>query len=193
MIKVLSVTSECAARVVKTGGWPTGGRPARCAWRAGRGECGACCRLSKVMGRLRTGKRVLDDPGLFSAAPARVVGGGRVAGLDCWWLDAAHLFPGRDGAPYNHRTGRTGPRTPRALRALSWIAAEIGGGALARLAARHPVHCQRTGKRGLRRSNCGTAPDAPVGKRVMKPSTTSLFQGNRAGRQAPRAAPAPRA
>jgi len=159
MIKVLSVTSECAP-LVKTGGLAdvAGALPGALA------PLGVEMRTllpgyPKVMAALGTGESVLDDPGLFGG-PARVVAA-RVAGLDLLVLDAPHLFR-RDGAPYNQPDGQDWPDNPERFAALSWIAAEIGGGALA---GWQPdiVHCHdwQAGLAPLYLRD--RHPDAPVG------------------------------
>ena len=74
----------------------------------------------------------------FFGGPARVLAA-KAHGLDLLVLDAAHLYDRPGGALYRYRRGRLA-RQPRTLfAALSWVAAEIAGGALSEMAARHPA------------------------------------------------------
>ncbi|NKX43776.1 glycogen synthase GlgA [Roseicyclus persicicus] len=127
MIRVLSVTSECAP-LVKTGGLAdvAGALPGALA------PLGVEMRTllpgyPRVMAAVGRGKAVLEDPDLFGG-PARVIAA-RAGGLDLLVLDAPHLF-GREGAPYNGPDGRDWPDNPERFAALGWVAAEIAGGAL---------------------------------------------------------------
>ncbi len=137
MIRVLSVTSECAP-LVKTGGLAdvAGALPGALA------PLGVEMRTllpgyPKVMAALKKPNTVLEDPDLFGG-PARVVAA-KVAGLDLLVLDAPHLYA-RDGAPYNRPDGQDWPDNPERFAALGWIAAQIAGGGLA---GWHPeiLHC----------------------------------------------------
>ncbi|MDG3042213.1 glycogen synthase GlgA [Roseicyclus marinus] len=127
-IKVLSVTSECAP-LVKTGGLAdvAGALPAALA------PLGVEMRTllpgyPGVLAAIPKGKVVLEDADLFGG-PARVIAAG-AAGLDLLVLDAPHLFA-RDGGPYVDSAGRDWPDNPERFAALSWIGAQIAGGAMA--------------------------------------------------------------
>jgi starch synthase len=127
MIRVLSVTSECAP-LIKTGGLAdvAGALPGALA------PLGVEMRTllpgyPRVMAGIGKGKVVLEDPDLFGG-PARVIAA-RVAGLDLMVLDAPHLFE-REGGPYTRANGQDWPDNPERFAALSWVASEIGGGAL---------------------------------------------------------------
>lgn len=127
MIKVLSVTSECAP-LVKTGGLAdvAGALPGALA------PLGVQMRTllpgyPRVMAALGRGKTVMADPDLFGG-PGRVIAA-KVAGLDLLVLDAPHLFQ-REGGPYSDTGGRDWPDNAERFAALCWIAAEIAGGAL---------------------------------------------------------------
>ena len=128
MIRVLSVTSECAP-LVKTGGLAdvAGALPGALS------PLGVEMRTllpgyRAVMGAVPKGKVVLEDADLFGG-PARVIAA-RAAGLDLLVLDAPHLFA-RDGGPYVDAQGRDWPDNPERFAALSWVGAQIAGGAMA--------------------------------------------------------------
>jgi starch synthase len=128
MIKVLSVTSECAP-LVKTGGLAdvAGALPGALA------PLGVEMRTllpgyPDVMAAMTTSKVVFEDANLFGA-PAKVVST-KVAGLDLLVLDAPHLFA-REGGLYADAEGRDWPDNPERFAALSWIGSEIAGGAMA--------------------------------------------------------------
>lgn len=129
MIRVLSVTAECAP-LIKTGGLAdvAGALP------------GALAPLGVEMRTLLPGYPKVTE----AAAKAREVmsfadlfgGAGRVlaakaAGLDLLILDAPHLFD-RPGAPYLGEDGKDWPDNPERFAALSWVASEIAGGGLAK-------------------------------------------------------------
>ena len=129
MIRVLSVTSECAP-LIKTGGLAdvAGALP------------GALAPLDvqmrtllpgypKVMTALGKVHKVMELPDLFGG-PARVLAA-KTAGLDLLILEAPHLFD-REGAPYNGPDGNDWTDNPERFAALSWIASEIAGGAMAK-------------------------------------------------------------
>jgi starch synthase len=127
MTRVLSVTSECAP-LVKTGGLAdvAGALPGALA------ALGVEMRTllpgyPGVMAPAGHGTTVLTEADLFGG-PARVIATD-AAGLDLMVLDAPHLF-GRDGGPYTRSDGSDWPDNPERFAALSWVAAEIGGGAL---------------------------------------------------------------
>jgi starch synthase len=127
MTRVLSVTSECAP-LVKTGGLAdvAGALPGALA------PLGVEMRTllpgyPAVMAAAGRGSTVLTEADLFGG-PARVIATD-AAGLDLMVLDAPHLFA-REGGPYNRPEGSDWPDNPERFAALSWIAAEIGGGAL---------------------------------------------------------------
>ena len=122
MIRVLSVTSECAP-LIKTGGLAdvAGALP------------GALKPLGVEMRTLLPGyprvkaalgktKVVVSDKDLFGG-PAEVLEGS-AGGLDLLVLDAPHLFD-RAGAPYTGPDGKDWPDNPERFAALSWIASEI--------------------------------------------------------------------
>jgi glycogen synthase len=126
-MKVLSVASECAP-LVKTGGLAdvVGALPGALA------PLGVALRTllpgyPVVMATLSKAKPVWSDPNLFGG-PARVIAG-HVAGLDLLILDAPHLFA-RAGGPYADPAGADWPDNPERFAALSWVAAQIAGGAL---------------------------------------------------------------
>ena len=126
-MKVLSVASECAP-LVKTGGLAdvVGALPGALA------PLGVEMRTllpgyPVVMATLSKAKPVWSDPDLFGG-PARVIAG-HVAGLDLLILDAPHLFA-RAGGPYADPAGADWPDNPERFAALSWVAAQIAGGAL---------------------------------------------------------------
>jgi starch synthase len=127
MMRVLSVTSECAP-LVKTGGLAdvAGALPGALA------PLGVEMRTlvpgyPKVMAALPAGETVLEEADLFGG-PARVIAA-QACGLDLLVVDAPHLFA-RDGGPYNRPDGQDWPDNPERFAALGWIAAEIAGGAL---------------------------------------------------------------
>ena len=127
MIKVLSVTSECAP-LVKTGGLAdvAGALP------GALGPMGVEMRTllpgyPAVMAATGKGKVVLEDADLFGG-PARVIAA-KAAGLELLVLDAPHLFA-RDGGLYSDAGGRDWPDNPERFAALSWVGAEIAGGAI---------------------------------------------------------------
>ncbi len=129
MIRVLSVTSECAP-LVKTGGLAdvAGALPGALA------PFGVAMRVllpgyPKVMAAAEKLHKVMDLPDLFGGK-ARVLSA-KSAGLDLLILDAPHLFD-RDGAPYSDAGGKDWPDNPERFAALSWVAAEIAGGAIAK-------------------------------------------------------------
>lgn len=128
MIRVLSVTSECAP-LVKTGGLAdvAGALPLALA------PLGVEMRTllpgyPSVMETIPKGKVVLEEAELFGG-PAKVIAA-KAAGLDLLVLDAPHLFA-REGGPYADAGGRDWPDNPERFAALSWIGAEIAGGAMA--------------------------------------------------------------
>ena len=126
-MKLLSVASECAP-LVKTGGLAdvVGALPGALA------PLGVETRTllpgyPAVMAAIGAAKPVLSDPDLFGG-PARLFAA-HLAGLDLLILDAPHLFA-RAGGPYSGPDGADWPDNPERFAALSWIAAEIAGGAL---------------------------------------------------------------
>ncbi|MBF9059511.1 glycogen synthase GlgA [Rhodobacterales bacterium HKCCSP123] len=126
-MKVLSVASECAP-LVKTGGLAdvAGALPGALA------PLGVEMRTllpgyPKVMAAAGKAKTVWEDADLFGG-PARVLAA-KAQGLDLLILDAPHLYD-REGAPYNGPGGADWPDNPERFAALSWVAAEIAGGAL---------------------------------------------------------------
>ena len=128
MINVLSITSECAP-LVKTGGLAdvAGALPFALA------PLGVEMRTllpgyPEVMAATTKGRVVLDEADLFGG-PAKVIAT-EAAGLDLLVLDAPHLFA-REGGPYADAGGRDWPDNPERFAALSWIGAEITGGAMA--------------------------------------------------------------
>jgi len=137
MIRVLSVTSECAP-LVKTGGLAdvAGALPGALA------PLGVEMRTllpgyPKVMAAIGAGETVLEEADLFGG-PGRVVAA-QGEGLDLLVLDAPHLFA-RDGAPYTRLDGQDWTDNAERFAALGWIAAQIAGGGLADW---HPdiLHC----------------------------------------------------
>lgn len=127
MIRVLSVTSECAP-LIKTGGLAdvAGALPGALAPLGVemRTLLPGYPRVMKAAGKARAVKEFSD---LFGG-PARVLAA-KAAGLDLLILDAAHLFD-REGAPYLGPDGKDWPDNPERFAALSWVASEITGGAL---------------------------------------------------------------
>lgn len=128
MIKVLSVTSECAP-FVKTGGLAdvAGSLPRALA------PLGVEMRIllpgyPSVMAATSKSKVVLEDADLFGGQ-AKVFET-KTAGLDLLVLDAPHLFT-REGGPYADLNGRDWLDNPERFAALSWVGAEIAGGAMA--------------------------------------------------------------
>lgn len=126
MIRVLSVTSECAP-LVKTGGLAdvAGALPAALA------PLDVQVRTllpgyPAVLSALKTSKPVLELPSLFGGK-ARVLAG-KVAGLDLLVLDAPHLYD-REGAPYHGPDGDW-PDNAERFAALSQVGAQIAAGAL---------------------------------------------------------------
>ena len=124
MIRVLSVTSECAP-LIKTGGLAdvAGALPGALA------PLGVEMRTllpgyPQVMQAVGRGSEVQSDDNLFGG-PARVIAV-HASGLDLLILDAPHLFE-RDGAPYLGPDGKDWPDNPERFAALSWIAARIAG------------------------------------------------------------------
>lgn len=127
MIKVLSVTSECAP-LVKTGGLadvagalPHVLAPLQCEMRT------LLPGYRMVKAKLGKTKIVAKFDDLF---------GGRAkllacacAGLDLLVLDAPHLYD-RDGAIYNDPTGDDWPDNPQRFAALCFVAAAIANGAV---------------------------------------------------------------
>ena len=129
MIRVLSVTSECAP-LIKTGGLAdvAGALPGALA------PLGVDMRTllpgyPKVMAAAQKVHKVLDLDDLFGG-PARVLSA-KAGGLDLLILDAEHLFK-RNGAPYNDPDGNDWGDNPERFAALSWVAAEITAGALSK-------------------------------------------------------------
>ena len=127
-MRVLSVSSECAP-LVKTGGLAdvAGALPAALA------PLGVEMRTlipgyRAVMAAIDAGRTLWTQDDLFGG-PARVIAA-KVAGLDLLVLDAAHLFD-RAGGPYAAPDGQDWPDNPERFAALSWVGAEIAGGALA--------------------------------------------------------------
>lgn len=125
MIKVLSVTSECAP-LIKTGGLAdvAGALPAALA------EHGVEVRTllpgyRAIMGKLGKTKTVATFKDLFGG-PAKLVAC-EVAGLDLLILTAAHLYD-RDGGIYVDAAGNDWPDNPERFAALSFAAACIAGG-----------------------------------------------------------------
>ncbi|MCT4683983.1 MAG: glycogen synthase GlgA [Roseicyclus sp.] len=126
-MRVLSVTSECAP-LIKTGGLAdvAGALPGALA------PLGVEMRTllpgyPKVMAAAGKAKPVWQDADLFGG-PARVLAA-TAHGLDLLILDAPHLFD-RAGGPYTDAGGADWPDNPERFAALSWVAAEIAGGAL---------------------------------------------------------------
>lgn len=124
MIRVLSVTSECAP-LIKTGGLAdvAGALPKALA------PLGVEMRTllpgyPAVMSMAGKGTTVLKDADLFGG-PAQVISA-KAAGLDLLVLDAPHLFE-REGAPYLGPNGQDWPDNPARFAALSWVAATIAG------------------------------------------------------------------
>ena len=132
MIKVLTVTSECAP-LVKTGGLadvagalPFALAPLGIEMRTLLpGYPGVMAAMGTVRGK---GKVVLEEADLFGG-PAQVIAA-QASGLDLLVLDAPHLFA-RGGGPYVDPEGRDWPDNPERFAALSWIGAEIAGGTMA--------------------------------------------------------------
>ncbi|HEY8610860.1 MAG TPA: glycogen synthase GlgA [Roseomonas sp.] len=126
-MRVLSVASECFP-LIKTGGLAdvVGALPAALA-----AESVAVRTLLPgypgVIARAGAADPVHDFENLFGG-PARLLAV-RASGLDLLVLDAPHLYA-RPGGPYNDPEGRDWPDNPRRFAALSWVAAEIGRGAL---------------------------------------------------------------
>lgn len=126
-MKVLSVTSECAP-LVKTGGLAdvAGALPGALA------PLGVEMRTllpgyPKVMAAAGKAKAVWQDADLFGG-PACLLAA-RAHGLDLLILDAPHLYD-RAGGPYTDAGGADWPDNPERFAGLSWVAAEIAGGAL---------------------------------------------------------------
>lgn len=122
MIRVLSVTSECAP-LVKTGGLAdvAGALPGALAPHGVemRTLLPGYPAVTEALGRSEV---ALSEADLWGG-PA-VVRRGRAAGLDLYVLDAPHLF-GREGGPYLGPDGRDWPDNPERFAALSWVAARI--------------------------------------------------------------------
>jgi starch synthase len=128
-MKVLSVTSECAP-LVKTGGLAdvAGALPGALA------PLGVEMRTllpgyPRVMAAVGKAKPVWEDADLFGS-PARVLAA-KAHGLDLLVLDAPHLYD-RPGGPYTDPAGADWPDNPERFAGLSWVAAEIAGGALSK-------------------------------------------------------------
>lgn len=125
--QVLSVASEVAP-VVKTGGLAdvAGALPAALE------PLGIRMRTlmpgyPQVMGELG-GRRVVARLADCFGGPAELLAE-EVAGLDLLILDAPHLYD-RAGGPYLSPAGGDWPDNPERFAALSWVAAEIAGGAI---------------------------------------------------------------
>ncbi|RNF36156.1 glycogen synthase GlgA [Paracoccus methylarcula] len=123
MIRVLSVTSECAP-LVKTGGLAdvAGALPAALAGHGVQMRTllpGYPAVMAALKGKTEAER--FDD--LFGG-PARLLAG-QAAGLDLLVIDAPHLFA-REGNPYLGPDGRDWPDNPERFAALSWVGAHVG-------------------------------------------------------------------
>lgn len=126
-MKVLSVTSECAP-LVKTGGLAdVAGALPRALAPLGVEMRTLLPGYPQVITAAGKGTVVWEDADLFGG-PARVVAA-KAHGLDLLILDASHLYD-RPGALYSDSGGTDWPDNPERFAALSWVAAEIAGGAL---------------------------------------------------------------
>lgn len=126
MIKVLSVTSECAP-LIKTGGLAdvAGALPLALA------DQGVEMRTllpgyRAIMGKLGKTKKVATFKDLFGG-PSKVLSC-NVAGLDLFVLDAPHLYD-RDGGIYVDAVGQDWHDNPERFAALCFAAAALAGGA----------------------------------------------------------------
>ncbi|MBL4810950.1 MAG: glycogen synthase GlgA [Rhodobacteraceae bacterium] len=123
MIKVLSVTSECAP-LVKTGGLAdvAGALPGALA------EHGVQMRTllpgyPVVMAALGKTKLLFEEPDLFGGK-ARILSA-TIGALELIIIDAPHLY-NRPGSIYLGPDGKDWPDNPARFAALSWVAALIG-------------------------------------------------------------------
>ncbi|WP_299154503.1 glycogen synthase GlgA [uncultured Tateyamaria sp.] len=127
MIKVLSITSECAP-LIKTGGLAdVAGALPLALTRQGCEMRTLLPGYRAIMGKLGQTKKVATFRNLFGGKATLLVCS--VAGLDLLVLDAPHLFD-RDGGIYVDAAGQDWPDNPERFAALSFAAAHIGGGAL---------------------------------------------------------------
>lgn len=123
MIRVLSITSECAP-LVKTGGLAdvAGALPGALAAEGVQMRT-LLPGYPAVMAALQDWSEAARFDDLFGA-PARLLAG-RAAGLDLLMIDAPHLFV-RPGNPYLGPDGRDWPDNPERFAALSWVGAHLG-------------------------------------------------------------------
>lgn len=127
VIRVLSVTSECAP-LVKTGGLAdvAGALPGALS--------GAGVQMRTLLPGYPAVMAALDGAQVCARIPDCFGGAARViaataAGLDLLVLDAPHLYD-RGAGIYLSDTGRDWPDNPERFAALSWVAAEIAAGLL---------------------------------------------------------------